>query len=560
MSIVMKREKRKIELRRAQSFQQEWECEFLAASYQPAYFRSICWAVGLCGSIEVLTSLNGHYDTVGGGRVWRILTYGLGLFTCMLNLVTAVAYSLPYVSIKRKCAKYYDLMCALILVFLNATYVVGSVVSEMRKVMFQVHVMEHISRSMNHSSFLPMRSCHDLDPDKTWIGGNMAVKSVGCTSTMLGGWAFGNIIMFGLLEPVFQMNAKSALVTSAINSVTLFAGLLVIGTRGGLIIASLLIYVASGLGSAYVCLILKSGAREHFTTMKHIQILSAQNSILLHAFIPKNVMSRLSALASGSSYEMLEASMDNVLVMFCALQPQELLKANMSETTLALLNSIFSHFDDAVDRFGMFKYQHVGDWYIVACPRAASPFDAAVQAAPSSAHVAGMLLLAAELRRIAAAHSLAGHGPLRLGVGIDCGPVAGVVIGEHRRFYCLYGDTVNVASRLCKHAGGAVHVSRALGREIGRAGLGWARPASRGVTEMKGVGAVETFDVSISAAEPEALEASKRFAAAAPPAQGDRAVGWEGLGAEDVSAENRTWLLDPGGRVSEVCERLGFQV
>ena len=49
----------------------------------------------------------------------------------------------------------------------------------------------------------------------------------------------------------------------------------------------------------------------------------------------------------------------------------------------------------------MFKYQHVADWYIVACPRAACPFDTEAQALnyPERYSLA-MLLLAEELQAI----------------------------------------------------------------------------------------------------------------------------------------------------------------
>ncbi len=33
-------------------------------------------------------------------------------------------------------------------------------------------------------------------------------------------------------------------------------------------------------------------------------------------------------------------------------------------------------------------------------------------------------------------------------MGVSCGPAAGAVLGEHRRFYCIYGDTVNLAARM----------------------------------------------------------------------------------------------------------------
>ena len=41
---------------------------------------------------------------------------------------------------------------------------------------------------------------------------------------------------------------------------------------------------------------------------------------------------------------------------------------------------------------------------------------------------------------------------LELRVGVSSGPVAGIVLGACRRFYCVYGPTVNRAARMCQVA------------------------------------------------------------------------------------------------------------
>ena len=39
------------------------------------------------------------------------------------------------------------------------------------------------------------------------------------------------------------------------------------------------------------------------------------------------------------------------------------------------LNAVYVDLDEAVGESGLYKYQHVGPWYIIACPNAAEPFD-----------------------------------------------------------------------------------------------------------------------------------------------------------------------------------------
>ncbi|EKX40930.1 hypothetical protein GUITHDRAFT_75107, partial [Guillardia theta CCMP2712] len=138
--------------------------------------------------------------------------------------------------------------------------------------------------------------------------------------------------------------------------------------------------------------------------------------------------------------------------MFCSLEPQRYLKARSTTKTFKLLNEVFEMFDDVVDHYGMYKYQHVGDWYIITCPRAARPFDEAEQGKPyPQSYAVQMIRLANELRELAHYYTVEGVS-LQLKVGINHGAIAGAVIGQHRAFYCVYGDTANTAARMCKYA------------------------------------------------------------------------------------------------------------
>ena len=112
--------------------------------------------------------------------------------------------------------------------------------------------------------------------------------------------------------------------------------------------------------------------------------------------------------------------------------------------------------------------QHVGPWYIIACPNAAEPFDSHTSSASRApgkdgtgrgsvdakgargrrgrSYATEMAELAQRLVRVAGQHGV------QLQVGIHTGSAAGAVLGTLRAFYCIYGDTVNISSRLCKAA------------------------------------------------------------------------------------------------------------
>jgi adenylate cyclase len=109
---------------------------------------------------------------------------------------------------------------------------------------------------------------------------------------------------------------------------------------------------------------------------------------------------------------------------------------------VGLLDRLFTSFDELVDRYDVEKIKTIGDCYMVA---AGVPSQR-----PDHAHALAGLAL--EMRECAKTCLPDGAGrDLRLRIGISSGPVVAGVIGRRRFLYDLWGDTVNMASRMESH-------------------------------------------------------------------------------------------------------------
>jgi class 3 adenylate cyclase len=112
-----------------------------------------------------------------------------------------------------------------------------------------------------------------------------------------------------------------------------------------------------------------------------------------------------------------------------------------AEEVVRLLNEIFSAFDHLAETHGLEKIKTIGDAYMVV---GGLP-------TPRAEHADAVAAMALEMQAAIAGFRRPDGEPLRLRIGINTGPVVAGVIGTKKFIYDLWGDTVNMASRMESH-------------------------------------------------------------------------------------------------------------
>lgn len=205
----------------------------------------------------------------------------------------------------------------------------------------------------------------------------------------------------------------------------------------------------------------------------------AKTEQLLLNILPLKIAQRLKA-----GEEHIADAFPNVSVLFADMVGFTAMSRTMTPSALVeVLGDLFSRFDLITEKHGLEKIKTIGDCYMLAggVPE------------PSDDHAHAVVDAALEFCTALEEMRERTGGALRMRIGVHSGPIVAGVIGLRKFTYDLWGDTVNVASRM-ESTGepGRIHVS-ANTAELIRKDF---QLESRGFIEVKSLGQVETFFIN----------------------------------------------------------------
>jgi class 3 adenylate cyclase len=214
-------------------------------------------------------------------------------------------------------------------------------------------------------------------------------------------------------------------------------------------------FFALGMVAAYL---LDRAARLLFLRERELDLERGRSEALLLNVLPQAIVERLKQREEEAGKTRIADGIEQATVLFIDAVGFTVEAARTPPDVLVgALDELFSRFDAIADRFGLEKIKTIGDAYLAVA--------GAPRPRPDHATAAARMAMAVQAA-LRGANWPSGK-PIEVRMGIASGPLVAGVIGRRKFHYDLWGDTVNLASRLEHHGKpGQILVSEAVADEL----------------------------------------------------------------------------------------------
>jgi adenylate cyclase len=194
-------------------------------------------------------------------------------------------------------------------------------------------------------------------------------------------------------------------------------------------------FLASGaVVAAFLTYLIAADRRRAFASQVALEAEERRSNDLLLNILPAGIVERLKDTARSTSDAFADATVIFADIAGFTDYAETIDAAHLVE----FLNALFSAFDDVVARHGIEKIKTIGDAYMAVAGVPAPVPDHAEVAVEAARE------MFEAFSRVCGERDL----DLHLRIGMHSGPLVGGVIGKRKFSYDVWGDTVNVASRM----------------------------------------------------------------------------------------------------------------